>query len=124
MGANPSWQEGGAPIENQRTLRIHLVLEVKIPEEATLFQALTLAFWRFQGLAVTTLFTAVLQAIEARTRGGLGTRGPGPAGGTCPSARCGSPWPSPGRNASDVTTFHHVNGIHAQVRSGPGHPSR
>ena len=29
-----------------------------------------------------------------------------------------------GRNASDVTTFHHVNGIHDQVRSGPGHPSR
>jgi len=77
MGANPSWQEGGAPIENQRTLRIHLVLEVQIPEEATLFQALTLAFWRFQGLAVTTLFTAVLQAIEARTRGDLETRFPG-----------------------------------------------
>src|SRR3990172_3313047 len=77
MGANPSWQEGGAPIENQRTLRIHLVLEVKIPEEATLFQALTPAFWRFQGLAVTTLFTAVLQAIEARTRGALATRFPG-----------------------------------------------
>lgn len=77
MGANPSWQEGGAPIENQRTLQIHLVLEVKIPEEATLFQALTLAFWRFQGLAVTTLFTAVLQALETRTRTALETRFPG-----------------------------------------------
>ena len=77
MGANPSWREGGAPIENQRTLRIHLVLEVKIPEEATLFQALTLAFWRFQGLAVTTLFTAVLQAIEARSQTALTARFPG-----------------------------------------------
>lgn len=77
MGANPSGQEGGAPIENQRTLRIHLVLEVSIPEGTTLFQALTLAFWRFQGVAVTTLFTAVLQAIEARTRTELETRFPG-----------------------------------------------
>ena len=77
MGANPSWQEGGAPIKNQRTLRIHLVLEVSIPEGTPLFQALTLAFWRFQGLAVTTLFTAVLQAIETRTRTELETRVPG-----------------------------------------------
>jgi hypothetical protein len=77
MGANPSDEEGGAPIENQRTLQIHLVLEVKIPEEATLFQALTLAFWRFQGVAVTTLFTTVLQAIESRTRTELDTRFPG-----------------------------------------------
>ncbi len=77
MGANPSWQEGGAPIENQRTLRIHLVLEVSIPEGTPLFQALTLAFWRFQGLAVTTLFTAVLQALEARTQTELETRFPG-----------------------------------------------
>jgi hypothetical protein len=29
-----------------------------------------------------------------------------------------------GRNAFDVTTFHHSNGIHDQVRSGPGHPPR
>ena len=77
MGANPSDEEGGAPIENQRTLQIHLVLEVKIPEEATLFQALTLAFWRFQGVAVTTLFTTVLQALESRTRTELDTRFPG-----------------------------------------------
>ena len=77
MGANPSGEEGGAPIENQRTLRIHLVLEVSIPEGTPLFQALTLAFWRFQGLAVTTLFTAVLQAIEARTRTELERRFPG-----------------------------------------------
>ena len=79
MGANPSWQEGGAPIENQRTLQIHLVLEVSIPEGTTLFQALilVLAFWRFQGLAVTTLFTAVLQAIEARTQAELAARFPG-----------------------------------------------
>lgn len=77
MGANPSGQEGGAPIENQRTLQIHLVLEVSIPEGTTLFQALTLAFWRFQGLAVTTLFTAVLQAIEARSQTELAARFPG-----------------------------------------------
>jgi len=77
MGANPSSEEGGAPIENQRTLQIHLVLEVSIPEGTTLFQALTLAFWRFQGLAVTTLFRAVLQAIEARTQRELEARFPG-----------------------------------------------
>ena len=77
MGANPSGAEGGAPIENPRTLQIHLVLEGTIPEETTLFQALTWAFWRFQGLAVTTLFTAVLQAIETRTRTDLETRFPG-----------------------------------------------
>jgi hypothetical protein len=77
MGANPFGQEGGAPIENQRTLRIHLVLEVSIPEGTTLFQALTLAFWRFQGVAVTTLFTAVLQALEARSRTELESRFPG-----------------------------------------------
>ena len=76
-GANPSSQEGGAPIENRRTLRIHLVFEVSLPPGTTLFQALTLAFWRFQGLAVTTLFTAVLQAIETRTRTELETRFPG-----------------------------------------------
>lgn len=29
-----------------------------------------------------------------------------------------------GRNAFDVTTFHHSNGIHDQGRSGPGHPLR
>lgn len=77
MGANPSGEEGDAPIENQRTLQIHLVLEVKIPEGTPLFQALTLALWRFQGLAMTTLFTAVLQAIETRTRIELETRFPG-----------------------------------------------
>jgi hypothetical protein len=35
----------------------------------------------------------------------------------------GKPRPS-GRNASEVITFHHVNGIHDQVRSDPGHPPR
>ncbi|MEK7838861.1 MAG: hypothetical protein AAB328_12870, partial [candidate division NC10 bacterium] len=48
-----------------------------IPETASLFQALTLAFWRFQGLAATTLFTAVLQAIEARARAELEAAHPG-----------------------------------------------
>lgn len=47
---------------------------MSLPPGTTLFQALTLAFWRFQGLAVTTLFTAVLQAIEIRTRTELETR--------------------------------------------------
>jgi hypothetical protein len=50
---------------------------VTIPETASLFQALTLAFWRFQGLAATTLFTAVLQALEARTRAELEAAYPG-----------------------------------------------
>lgn len=58
-------------------MRIHLVLEVTIPETASLFQALTLAFWRFQGLAATTLFIAVLQAIEARARAELEAAHPG-----------------------------------------------
>lgn len=38
---------------------------------------MTLAFWRFQGLAATTLFTAVLQALEARARADLEARFPG-----------------------------------------------
>lgn len=38
---------------------------------------MTLAFWRFQGLAATTLFTAVLQAVEARTRADLEASHPG-----------------------------------------------
>lgn len=50
---------------------------MRIPEAASLFQALTLAFWRFQGLAATTLFTAVLQAIEARARAELEAAHPG-----------------------------------------------
>jgi len=29
-----------------------------------------------------------------------------------------------GRNTCDVTTFHHINGIHDQRRSGPGHLPR
>lgn len=48
-----------------------------IPEGTVLFQALTLAFWRFQGLAATTLFTAVVRAIEARARAELEARFPG-----------------------------------------------
>jgi len=64
-------------MSEQRTLRIHLVLDVSVPKEATVFQALTVAFWRFQGLAATTLFTAVLKAIEARARADLEQRHPG-----------------------------------------------
>lgn len=64
-------------MSEQRTLRIHLVLEVSVPKEASVFQALTVAFWRFQGLAATTLFTAVLKAIEARARADLEGRHPG-----------------------------------------------
>lgn len=48
-----------------------------IPEAASLFQALTVAFWRFQGLAATTLFTAVVQAIEARAQAELEAAHPG-----------------------------------------------
>jgi hypothetical protein len=54
-----------------------VVLEVTIPEATSLFQALTLAFWRFQGLAATTLFIAVVQAIEARARSELERGHPG-----------------------------------------------
>jgi len=50
---------------------------VTIPETASLFQALTLAFWRFQGLAATTLFTAVVQALEARAQAELEAAHPG-----------------------------------------------
>ncbi|MDR7553966.1 MAG: hypothetical protein QN117_13395, partial [Armatimonadota bacterium] len=38
---------------------------------------MTLAFWRFQGLAATTLFTAVLQALEAQARADLAATHPG-----------------------------------------------
>lgn len=62
---------------NQRILRIHLVLEVTIPQHGSLFQALVLAFWRFQGLAATTLFSAVLQAIQDRARTELEAGFPG-----------------------------------------------
>jgi len=41
-------------------------LEVTIPEGQGLFQALTLAFWKFQSVAATTLFTAVLKALQDR----------------------------------------------------------
>jgi hypothetical protein len=64
-------------MSEQRTLRIHLVLEISVPKEATVFQALTVAFWRFQGLAATTLFTAVLKALEARARADMEQRHPG-----------------------------------------------
>ena len=64
-------------MSEQRTLEIHLVLEISVPKEATVFQALTVAFWRFQGLAATTLFTAVLNAIQERARGEMEGRHPG-----------------------------------------------
>jgi len=64
-------------VKTQRTLKIQLDPEVTIPEEATPFQALTLAFWRFQGLAATTVFTAVLEAIQQRARAELDARFPG-----------------------------------------------
>lgn len=64
-------------MSEQQTLRIHLVLEVSVPKEATVFQALTLAFWRFQGLAATTLFREVLKAIQDRVREELDRRHPG-----------------------------------------------
>jgi len=52
-------------------------LEVSIPEGKGLFQALALAFWRFQGLAATTLFTAVLEAVQSRARAELEGGHPG-----------------------------------------------
>ena len=52
-------------------------MEISIPEGKELFQALALAFWRFQGLAATTLFTAVLKAIQSRARAELEGRHPG-----------------------------------------------
>ena len=64
-------------MENQRTLRIHLVLEVTIPQHSSLFQALVLVFWRFQGLAATTLFSAVLHALQDRARADLEAAFPG-----------------------------------------------
>jgi len=64
-------------MSEQWTLRIHLVLEVSVPKEATMFQALTLAFWRFQGLAATTLFKEVLKSIQERVRQDLDLRHPG-----------------------------------------------
>lgn len=64
-------------MEPQRTLSIHLELLVTIPEKATPFQALTLAFWRFQGIAATALFSAVLQAIQERAHADLEERFPG-----------------------------------------------
>lgn len=64
-------------MSEQRILRIHLVLEISVPKEAGVFQALTVAFWRFQGLAATTLFTAVVNAIQERARADLERRHPG-----------------------------------------------
>jgi hypothetical protein len=58
---------------------------------------LTLAFWRFQGLAAATLFTAAVQAIEARARAELDTDHPGgfrhksfmaPCGATTANEKC------------------------------------
>jgi hypothetical protein len=43
---------------------VHLTLEVSIPEGASLFQALVLAFWKFQQIFATTVFTKVLESIQ------------------------------------------------------------
>lgn len=37
-------------MEDQRTLRMELAFEVNMPATESLFQALVLVFWRFQGL--------------------------------------------------------------------------
>ena len=42
-----------------------------------MFQALTLAFWRFQSLAATTLFKEVLNSLQDRVRQDLDRRHPG-----------------------------------------------
>lgn len=87
---------GGAPMEDQQVLRIELALEVSMPQTENLFQALSLAFWRFQGVAATELFAATLKSIEDRlwmnlmargTRAGTDTRGVSPGPGNCPLAR-------------------------------------
>ncbi len=53
-------------MKDQRVLRTELVPEVNMPQTEGLFQALALAFWRFQGVTATELFRATLRAIEDR----------------------------------------------------------
>ena len=62
-------------MRDYRTLRVELVLEVKPPQNANLFQALVLAFWHFQGLA--EFCRAVWKALEARVWGELQAEFPG-----------------------------------------------
>ncbi|MGQ9756400.1 MAG: ISH6 family transposase [Desulfotomaculales bacterium] len=63
--------------ESHWTLRIHLVVEITMPRQASLFYALVLAFWRFQSLSAASLFTAVLQAVQERARAQLLATHPG-----------------------------------------------
>jgi len=44
--------KGGSPMQDHWTLRIHMTLPLKIPYRTTIFQALVLAFWRFQGIGM------------------------------------------------------------------------
>lgn len=64
-------------MEDQQVLRIELALEVSMPQTDSLFQALALAFWRFQGVAATELFAATLRSIEDRLWMNLMARNPG-----------------------------------------------
>jgi hypothetical protein len=64
-------------MEDRRVLRIELALEVSMPESESFFQSLVLAFWRFQGLAATELFTATLRSIEERLWMDLMANNPG-----------------------------------------------
>lgn len=50
---------------------------MSVPEGATLFQALVLALWKFQGFLVSELFVKLLEAIEERLVGDLRAREPG-----------------------------------------------
>ena len=64
-------------MKDNKTLRIELALEIKIPENAGLFQALVLAFWQFQGIVARELFVAVLKALETRVLEELHVEYPG-----------------------------------------------
>jgi len=43
-----------------------MTLEVKIPYRTTIFQALVLACWRFQGIGMVELLKATLSALQER----------------------------------------------------------
>jgi len=53
-------------MQDHWTLRIHMTLEIKIPYRTTIFQALVLAFWRFQGIGMVELLKATLSALQER----------------------------------------------------------
>lgn len=64
-------------MQDQWTLRIHLTFMIRIPYEASIFQALVLAFWRFQSIGMVELLKAVLEAMQERIVRALQQRHPG-----------------------------------------------